>query len=133
MSSQELASRYEWTEASNADLTIPTEKSTTTKNDASKQPHDGVHGYAKDTLTLRLLLMEFTDAVREGDGERILKCWKFLLPLFKSSGHTNYSIDYTILLPFLTSDGSTAGMEQNSQHTRTYWQEYLKVSHVISI
>lgn len=77
------------------DLTIPTEKSTTSKKD---QARDGVQGYAKDTLTLGLLLMEFVDAVREGDGERIIRCWKFLLPLFKSSERTNYSVEAVTLL-----------------------------------
>ena len=42
--------------------------------------------------------MEFMDAMREGDGERIIRCWKFLLPLFKSSGRTNYSIEAVTLL-----------------------------------
>ena len=37
--------------------------------------------------------MEFTDAVHEGDRERITRCWKYFLPLFKSSERTNYSVE----------------------------------------
>ena len=79
------------------DLTIP-EKKTKQKKSVSKEPHDGVLEYAKDTLGLGLLLMEFADSVREGDGDRIMRCWKFLLPLFKSTGRTNYSIEAVTLL-----------------------------------
>ena len=50
--------------------------------------------------------MEFCDAIREGDGERVLRCWKFLLPIFKNSGRKNYSLEalhflyqYEFLLP----------------------------------
>ena len=30
--------------------------------------------------------MEFVDAVREGDGKRILRCWRYFLLLFKATG-----------------------------------------------
>ena len=59
------------------DLSIPEKKP---KKQQQKQkpkqksasPHNGIFEYAKDTLTVRLLLMEFIDAVREGDGNRII-------------------------------------------------------------
>lgn len=37
--------------------------------------------------------MEFADAIKEGDGKRVHRCWKYLLPIFKSSGRKNYSIE----------------------------------------
>lgn len=70
----------------------------TSKKAATKELHDGVHYYAKDTLVLGLLLMEFIDSVREGDGDRIIRCWKFLLPSFKSTGRTNCSVETVTLL-----------------------------------
>ena len=79
------------------DLTIP-ECVERKKKGTPKQPHDGVHDYAKDTLVLGLLLMEFNDSIREGDGDRIIRCWKFFLPLFKSTKCTNYSIEAVTLL-----------------------------------
>ena len=60
---------------------------------ATKKDDDHVRAYAKEVLSLGLLLMEFTDAVREGDGERITRCWKYFLLLFKSSERTNYSVE----------------------------------------
>ena len=59
---------------------------------------DRVQAYANELLTLGLYLMEFSDAIREGDGERIIRCWKFFLLLFKANGRTNYSIEALLLL-----------------------------------
>ena len=77
------------------------------ENEKPKSPaDDGVLDYAKETLTLSLLYAEFDDAIREGDGIRIIRCWKFLFLVFKASNRTNYSIkaltllaQYYILLP----------------------------------
>lgn len=49
-------------------------------------------------LSLGLLYIEFTDAVKEGDDERILRVWKYLLLLFKASKHKNYAIEAFSLL-----------------------------------
>ena len=40
----------------------------------------------------------FPDAIKEGDGGRILHCWKYLLPLFWNSGRKNYAIEALNLL-----------------------------------
>ena len=42
--------------------------------------------------------MEFIDAVREGDGERIIRCWRYLLLLFKLDKCTHYSVETFNLL-----------------------------------
>ncbi len=54
---------------------------------------DGVFVYACDVLSLGLLWMGFHDAIREGDGDRVMMYWKLLLPIFKASGRRNYSIE----------------------------------------
>ena len=51
---------------------------------------DGVNTYAKELLTLGLLWHEFHDAIREGDGARIILCWKVMLPVFQITNHRNY-------------------------------------------
>lgn len=57
--------------------------------------------YACDVLMLGLLYMEFTDAIREGDGERILRCWRYLLLVFKACGRKNYAIEaFTMLAQY---------------------------------
>lgn len=45
-----------------------------------------------------LLYMEFTDAIREGDGDRILRCWRYFLLVFKATGRTHYSVEAFNLL-----------------------------------
>ena len=45
-----------------------------------------------------LMYLEFKDAVREGDGDRVLQCWKFLFLFFRVSGHTNYTLEALNLL-----------------------------------
>lgn len=72
------------------DITYP--NSSTDKDD------DHVRAYAKEVISLGLLLMEFIDSIREGDGERIIRCWRYFLPLFKSSGRSNYAIEAFNLL-----------------------------------
>ena len=54
---------------------------------------DFVQEYASKVLGLGLLYEEFVDAIREGDGSRVLRCWKFLFLIFKENGRTNYSIE----------------------------------------
>ena len=72
------------------DLSIIFSEDTTEDNGKET---DTVYEYAKEVMSLGLLLMEFNDAIREGDGNRILRCWQFFLPLFKASDKTNYSIE----------------------------------------
>ena len=62
------------------------------------QSGDGVHDYACEALSLGLLYLEFKDAIREGDGDRILRVWQHFLLLFKASNRTNYSVEALILL-----------------------------------
>ena len=37
-----------------------------------------------EVLSLGLFYLEFKDAIREGDGLRVLRCYKYLLPLFRT-------------------------------------------------
>ena len=59
---------------------------------------DHVLSYAREVLTLGLLYLEFVDAIRNSDGSRILRCWKFFLLYFKSSNRVSYSIEAFTLL-----------------------------------
>ena len=44
---------------------------------------DGVNAYAQEVLTLTLIWAEFEDAIREGDGLRVIRCWRFMLLISK--------------------------------------------------
>ena len=54
--------------------------------------------YGKRLLSTGCSYLEFSDAIKEGDGERVLRCWKYLLPLFKSSGRKNYAVEVLNML-----------------------------------
>ena len=62
------------------------------------ESEDQVTMYARELLTLGLLLAEFVDAVKEGVGPRVIRIWKFLLPIFSSSKRSNYAIQSFSLL-----------------------------------
>lgn len=79
----------------------PSERKTRLKKShKSKTPsqQDHVRQYAGEVLTIGLLLMEFIDAIREGDGLRNLRCWRVFLPIMKATNRTNYSIEAFNLL-----------------------------------
>ena len=49
--------------------------------------------YSVQLLHMCCLYMEFADAIREGDGGRVLRCWKYMLPIFLASGNKNYACE----------------------------------------
>jgi len=59
---------------------------------------DRVYFYAQEILSLGLLYMELCDAVKQGDGERLMLVWKYLLPVFKASNRVHYSNEALSLL-----------------------------------
>lgn len=71
------------------------ESDTDSENESEQKSvtDDGVLQYAKDLISLGLLYLEYRDGVKEGDGIRVVCCWKFWLPLFKVSEKKNYSIE----------------------------------------
>ena len=56
-----------------------------------KAAPDKVFMYACAVLNDGLILLELRDAIHEGDGPRIIWCWKFLLLYFRITGHTRYA------------------------------------------
>ena len=59
---------------------------------------DHVYVYATELLSLGLLWHGFHDAIREADGDRILRCWKILLVVFNSSNSYNCAKEAANLL-----------------------------------
>ena len=62
------------------------------------QEDDEVEQYARQILSLGSFYLEYCDAISEGDGNRNLCCWRYLLPIFRGSGRKNYSIEALTLL-----------------------------------
>ena len=57
-----------------------------------------VYHYTCQVITLGLLYFNFKDAVREGDGDRVLRMWKYFMLLWMATGHKNYAIEAFLLL-----------------------------------
>ena len=53
---------------------------------------DGILEYSKELMYQGLLLLANRDCVREGDGEALIKLWKFHLPSFWENNHYKYVI-----------------------------------------
>ena len=72
---------------------------------------DAVHVYALDILNLGLIYKGFHDAVKEGDGDRVIRYWKVLMVLFKETGKRNYSKEAFLLILQLHSLSERAATE----------------------
>ncbi len=59
---------------------------------------DKIFAHAKCILSLGCFYLEYSDSIREGDGERVLRCWRYLLPMFHSSRRNNYALESLDLL-----------------------------------
>ena len=59
---------------------------------------DGVPSYSIQLLRIGCLYMEFADAIREGDGERVIRCWRYFMPVFRAAQCTNYACESFNLL-----------------------------------
>ena len=67
-------------------------------HNAPSASSDEVYLYSSQLLTLGCMYLEFRDAIKEGDGYRVLRCYRYLLPMFVSSGRKNYAIESLNLL-----------------------------------
>ncbi len=75
-------------------LNLPVPDATT----KSSSTPDGVHAYALEVISLGLLWHGFHDAIKEGDGDRVILYWKFLLIVFKAANRPNYGKEAVTLL-----------------------------------
>ena len=73
------------------------------EEDSMTECEDEVYLYSTEFLSLALIWHGFHDAIKEADGDRILRYWKlrywkFLLIIFKSAGKKNYGKEAVNLL-----------------------------------
>lgn len=63
----------------------------------SRQPTqddgDTAFNYARILCHYGSLVVEFRDAWAEGDGDRILQCWKLFMPHFQMAGSSKYALE----------------------------------------
>lgn len=67
------------------------ESSETDTTQPESKPTDARYNYACARLNFGMLIFNFDDAIKEGDGERVLRCWKFMLLIFRAYKHTKYA------------------------------------------
>ena len=60
--------------------------------------NDKVLEYSRLLLSVGLIYLEYCDAIKEGDGMRVLRCWRFLFLIFRCTGRVNYTIESCTLL-----------------------------------
>ena len=64
----------------------------------AKQKSDSIYNYHNARLQSGLLVLNMMDAVREGDGDRLVRCFKMVLLFNYRFNHTKYA--FVILLFF---------------------------------
>lgn len=84
---------------------------------------DGVFDYGCLTLSLGLLLRDADDAVREGDGERLCRVWKFPTFLYRVAGNNRYA------LAGLRLTASLQGLLTPRQAHQLKWNRFAATKH----
>lgn len=88
---------YRHERTKHTELTGPQQQASDTSVTGNKtSTEDHLFNYHKSKLSFGLVLLEFNDAIKEGDGERLHDLYKFALLLFKANGKVKYS--YAILM-----------------------------------
>ena len=57
-----------------------------------------MYDYTQKVISLGLLYLNYKVVGREGDGERVIRMWKYLLLIFRATAHTNYAMEALTLL-----------------------------------
>ena len=113
--------------ASNSDTDEPAANSDTDEPASNSDTlcssnKDFIYAYATDYLTMALLWHGFHDAIKMGDGNRIMSYWKFLTAIFQQTGHCNYAKQGFFMLAqseLLSSRRSTWFRTVNNCHQTT--------------
>ena len=63
-----------------------------------KLSSDHIYGYAKELLTLMLFYSEYSNAIRGGDGLRVLRWWSYLFPCLKLQTEPTTQLRHLALL-----------------------------------
>lgn len=59
---------------------------------------DNVKSHSILLVSMGLFYLNFRDAIKEGDGRRVLTMWKYMLPIFISTGRKNYAKETLLML-----------------------------------
>ena len=87
-----------------------------------ERQEDYKFNYHSAKLTFGLVLLEFNDAIKEGDGARLFELYKLALLLYKTYGHYKYA--YAVLLYLV----KCTAILPPSQALRLKWNRFFNGS-----
>ncbi len=89
---------------------------------AQPKESDYIYNYHCAKLTFGLLLFEFEDAVKEGDGARLTNVYKLALLFYKAYGHHKYA--YVILLYLVKINATLTEQQSHSFTWNRFYNKY---------
>lgn len=92
---------------------------------------DYLFNYHRLKLSFGLILLEFTDSIREGDGDRLHDVYKFALLLFKANDKTKYS--YAVLMYLCQIEWLLSEEDGHSLKWNRFFNKHGKVGRNISL
>ena len=84
---------------------------------------DNVYEYSLQLLRLGCFYFEYADAIKEGDGGHVFRCWKYMIPIFSASHNTSYACE-AAYLHIASKTRITIAMEPLRKYTRPAGEEY---------
>lgn len=88
------------------------------------QEADDMYNYQKSLMKYGMLIMNIRDAISEGDGSRVVRCWKFLLLYLKhDNGSQKYSLEVLYMMFQIH-----ALLSPRSAH-QLIWNRFTKLKH----
>ena len=86
-----------------------------------KDEDDHIYNYGCLNITLGLLIRDAEDSVQEGDGERLLRVWKFLTYIFRLTGCFKYALACLRLI------ASVNGLLTHGEALRLTWIRFAGI------
>ena len=81
-----------------------------------------------------MFFLEFIDSIHENDGNRIQRCWKYEMVLFRATRHKNYAIEaFTLLAQEKYLLSPRLSLQLKGEEQSTHMGKQVKIFHVICI
>jgi hypothetical protein len=87
-------------------------------SESKETTDDHIFNYGCIHISLGLMLQNAEDSVKEGDGERLLRAWKFFTYIFRLKGHNKYALAGLRLI------ASVEGLLTPRQAHRLTWNRF---------
>ena len=104
-------------------LVETTSSASNERSESTKVEDDFLYNYHRAKLTFGLVLFEFNDAIKEGDGQRLFELYKLALLLYKVNEKTKYSyviLRYLVQISALLSDKDAHNLKWNRFFQQTW-------------